>query len=242
LWLSPEDATSRRTSMKFSNGPILVAAAHPDDEVLGCGGTMAKLTGSGHAVHVLFFTDGVGARDGAVADRLRSRRRASAEESLSLLGAHEPTFLDFPDNRLDTIAMLDLAQAVERELERIEPQTILTHHPGDLNVDHRAVHEAVMTAARPQPEASLCDVLCFEVASSTEWRTPSPSTAFVPQMAVDISRHLEQKVAALRLYGDEMRAWPHARSIEAIESLARWRGASFGVAAAEVFSLARAKV
>lgn len=228
--------------MEFSNGPILVAAAHPDDEALGCGGTIARLTGSGHAVHVLFFTDGVGARDAEVAERLRRRRRAAAEASLSLLGAHAPTFLDFPDNRLDTIAMLDLARAVERELERIEPKTILTHHPGDLNVDHRAVHEAVMTAARPQPGASSRDVLCFEVASSTEWRSPSPSTVFVPHMAVDISAYLEQKVAALRLYADEMRDWPHARSIEAIESLARWRGASFGVAAAEVFSFARAKV
>jgi LmbE family N-acetylglucosaminyl deacetylase len=225
--------------LEWSPGPLLVVAAHPDDEALGCAGTIAKATFSGHEVSVVFFTDGVGAREEEIAARLRPARRAAAEKSLAILGARRPTFLDLPDNRLDSVPMLELAWVVERELERIRPRTILTHHHGDLNVDHRAVHEAVMTAVRPQAGRSPVDVLCFEVASSTEWTTPQSSTAFLPQVAVDVTEHLDKKIEALRMYAEEMREWPHARSVEAVVHLARWRGATFGVEAAEAFSVAR---
>ena len=228
--------------MRWSEGPIVVVAAHPDDEALGCAGTMAKASQAGHEVSVLFFTDGVGARQEKVAARLRDARRAAAERSARLLGAGPPKFLDLPDNRLDTVSMLELAQEVEKELKRAKPQAVLTHHHGDLNVDHRAVHEAVMTAVRPQAGNNAVDVLCFEVASSTEWRTPHPGAAFLPHLAVDVTEHLAKKIDALNLYVDEMRDWPHARSIKAVVHLARWRGASFGVEAAEAFSVARARL
>ena len=228
--------------MEWSSGPLLVVAAHPDDEALGCAGTMAKMAREGHEVSVLFFTDGVGARDEDVARRLRQARREAAAKALELLGVARSTFLDWPDNRLDTAPVLELARAVEHEVARVKPRTILTHHYGDLNVDHRAAHEAVMTAVRPQAGTDPVDVLCFEVASSTEWRAPRTSAAFVPQVAVDISEHLERKVEALNCYADEMREWPHARSVEAVVHLARWRGASFGIAAAEAFSIARARL
>lgn len=228
--------------MEWSLGPLLVVAAHPDDEVLGCAGTMAKAVRAGHEVSVLFFTDGVGARGEDVARRLRQGRRKAAEKALEHLGVARSTFLDWPDNRLDTVPALDLARAVEHEIARAKPRTILTHHHGDINVDHRAVHEAVMTAARPQAGTDPVDVLCFEVASSTEWRSPQPSTAFVPQVAVDITDHLERKIEALNCYADEIRVWPHARSLQAVVHLARWRGASVGVAAAESFSVARARL
>lgn len=228
--------------MEWSSGPLLVVAAHPDDEALGCAGTMAKMAGAGHKVSVLFFTDGVGARGEDAARRLLRSRKEAAEQALKLVGAIDATFLDWPDNQLDTVLMLELARAVEQEVLRVKPRTILTHHHGDLNVDHRVVHEAVMTAVRPQAGTEPVDVLCFEVASSTEWRTPSPGAAFFPQVVVDISDHLKCKVDALNCYAEEMREWPHARSVEAVVHLARWRGASAGVAAAEVFSVARARL
>lgn len=224
------------------NGPVLVAAAHPDDEVIGCGGTIARLRASGIEVHVLFFTDGVSARSsGEVSDAAIVRKRA-AIESLALLGVPTPEFLDYPDNRLDAVPMLDLSQSIAHVISRVGPVTVLTHHSGDLNVDHRCVHEAVMTACRPQPGHPVRNILCFEVASSTEWRTPAPGTAFVPQIYIDISEHLVAKLEALDAYRVEMRAWPHARSIKALENLARWRGANVGVDAAEAFSLARMRM
>jgi LmbE family N-acetylglucosaminyl deacetylase len=228
--------------VEWSPGPLLVVAAHPDDEALGCAGTIAKARLSGHEVSVVFFTDGVGAREEKIAARLRPARRAAAEKSLAALGARVPTFLDFPDNRLDSVPMLELARGVERALEQTTPRTILTHHHGDLNVDHRAVHEAVMTAVRPQAGESPVDVLCFEVASSTEWRAPQAGTAFLPQVAVDITEHLDKKIESLRTYAEERREWPHARSVEAVVHLARWRGASFGLEAAEAFSVARMRL
>lgn len=228
--------------MELSSGPLLVVAAHPDDEALGCAGTMAKMARAGHKVSAMFFTDGVGARGEDAPGRLRRARRQAAEKALDLVGATDSTFLDWPDNRLDTVPMLELARAVEHEVARVKPRTILTHHHGDLNVDHRVVHEAVMTAVRPQPGTGPVDVLCFEVASSTEWRVPSPGTVFVPHAVVDISEHLERKVEVLNCYSDEMREWPHARSAEAVVHLARWRGATAGLAAAEAFSVARARL
>lgn len=228
--------------MECSPGPLLVVAAHPDDEALGCAGTMARMALAGHEVAVLFFTDGVSARGEGVPAQLRRSRRAAAERSLASLGATKPTFMDWPDNQLDTVPLLQLARAVKQETERVKPRTVLTHHFGDLNVDHRVVHEAVMTAFRPQANTDPVDILCFEVASSTEWRTPHSSTVFLPNVAVDISKHIDQKIEALNFYADEMREWPHARSIEAVVHLARWRGASFGVAAAEAFFVARARL
>jgi LmbE family N-acetylglucosaminyl deacetylase len=137
--------------------------------------------------------------------------------------------------------MLDLAVAVEQQIAQSRPSLILTHNANDLNVDHRQVHEAVMTAARPQPGHQSPDVLCFEVPSSTEWRSPTAGNAFVPQVFVDISEYLDSKIEALRFYADELRPWPHARSIRGIEHLAGWRGASCGVEAAEAFMVARAR-
>lgn len=225
--------------------PILVVAAHPDDEALGCGGTMARASADGAAVHTLFFTDGVGARDaesGAVDGSAAQQRADAARRALRQLGAAEPERLAFPDNRLDTVAMLDLARCVEATVARVRPVVILTHHADDLNVDHRRVHEAVMTACRPQPGHVVQQILCFEVASSTEWRAPRASTAFLPQLFIDVTEHLPHKLAALREYSTEMHPWPHPRSIEAVEHLARWRGATAGVGAAEAFMVARVRL
>lgn len=222
---------------------VLVIAAHPDDEVLGCGGTIARFASENVPVRIALLADGVRSRqkddvDGAISIEL-TRRRDAARLSSKILGAQSVEFNDFPDNRMDSVDRLDLARAVEVLVGQYSPEMIITHHGGDVNVDHRRVHEAVVTACRPQPGHPVHTILFFETASSTEWQVPSQGAGFMPTWFVDISPHLESKRAALEAYAEEMRTWPHSRSYAALEYLARWRGATIGVEAAEAFVLGR---
>lgn len=220
---------------------ILVIAAHPDDETLGCGGALAKLADQGASVHVAFLADGVFSRAGnqAVQQVELHARRAAAQKACDLLGVRSVSFGDFPDNRMDTTALLDIVQAVEKQIAAHRPDTVFTHQPGDLNIDHRRTHEAVATACRPQPGHPVKTLLCFEVPSSTEWQLPGSAPAFAPNWFEDISGSLDRKLAALDAYAAELRPWPHPRSREGVEHLARWRGAVIGVDAAEAFMLGR---
>jgi len=220
---------------------ILVLAAHPDDEVLGCGGTIAKLADEGAAVHVAFLADGVFSRAGEEQAQQRelASRRAAAQKSCDILGVKSVSFGDLPDNRLDTIPLLEITQAVEALIAKHQPKMVFTHHAGDVNVDHRRLHEAVVTACRPQHGHPVKTLLCFEVPSSTAWQLPGSAPAFTPNWFVDISITLVRKMTALEAYADELRAWPHPRSLQGIEHLAHWRGATVGVDAAEAFMLGR---
>jgi len=219
----------------------LVLAAHPDDEVLGCGGTIAKLADQGVSIHIAFLVDGVSSRGGHPKtrhDELQSRRTA-ARKACDILGVASVSFGDFPDNRMDTVALLDITQAVEELIAKHQPETVFTHHAGDLNIDHRRIHEAVVTACRPQRGQPVKTLLCFEVPSSTEWQLPGSAAVFAPNWFVDISDTLARKLAALNAYATELRDWPHPRSGEGVEYLARWRGATVGVGVAEAFMLGR---
>jgi N-acetylglucosamine malate deacetylase 1 len=218
---------------------ILVIAAHPDDEVLGCGGTIAKLTAEGAEVRVLFLADGVSSREPDSANEELVIRRAAANGACDLLGVQKVSFKDFPDNRMDTIALLDVAKVIEAEIASFAPDTIFSHHAGDLNIDHRRIHEATVVACRPQRGFPVKTLLLFEVPSSTEWQLPDTAPVFAPNWFVDISTTLDQKMAALDIYKDEMRDWPHPRSMRAVGHLAHWRGACVGVEAAEAFILGR---
>ena len=219
---------------------VLVVAAHPDDEALGCGETIAKHAAGGDEVVVVFLADGVTSRQPS-ADHSAgiSRRQNAARSAASILGIRDVRFGDLPDNRLDTVPMLSIARAVEAVVREVGPTTVYTHYAHDLNVDHRLVHEAVMTAVRPQPGSGIATVLTFETPSSTEWRSPQSAPAFSPNWFADITDTLNVKLLALDAYEEEMRPWPHARSREAVEHLARWRGATIGRQAAEAFVLAR---
>lgn len=219
---------------------VLVIAAHPDDEVLGCGGTIARHRADGDQVSLLFLADGVGARgDTSARTAELPARRAAGDAAAELLGATAPIYLDFPDNRLDTVALLDLVQAVERVAAEIRPGRVYTHHGGDLNIDHRICHQAVLTAFRPMAGQTARAIYGFEVPSSTEWMFGATGLAFLPGHFVDVSAHLPAKIAAMRCYEMEMRPFPHPRSAEAIEALARWRGATVGCTAAEAFTVIR---
>jgi N-acetylglucosamine malate deacetylase 1 len=219
------------------SGIVLAVVAHPDDEVLGAGGTLARHAANGDTVHVLFLTDGVGARGG---DKTAAERRAqAARRAASLLGAREPAFLGLPDNRLDRVDLLDIVQPIETVVRKIAPHVIYTHYAGDLNIDHVLCQRAVLTACRPLPGSNLRRIYAMEVPSSTEWAPPHPNNAFMPTRFIDISDTYEAKRRALEAYGEEMRAFPHPRSFEAVNALAVWRGASVGVPAAEAFVVVR---
>jgi LmbE family N-acetylglucosaminyl deacetylase len=215
---------------------ILIVAAHPDDEALGCGGAIARHVAAGDSIAALFLADGETSR--GTGGGLSSRREA-ARKAAKILGFEAQHFLDFPDNRLDSVPLLDVVRAVEAVLAAIRPNMIYTHHAGDLNVDHRIAQQAVLTACRPLAGSSVERILAFEVPSSTEWSAPGVGPLFAPNVFVDIAEFLPKKLAALAAYADEMRPFPHPRSIEAVGALARWRGASAGMAAAEAFMLVR---
>lgn len=222
----------------------LIIAAHPDDEVLGCGGAMAKWSSEGAEVHSLIMAEGATSRD---KNRDPESRNAdlthlaqAAQKAGEILGIASVELLSYPDNRMDSVDLLDVVKSVEEHIDKVKPQAVVTHHSADLNIDHQVIHEAVMAASRPQPGHPVKRILSFEVSSSTEWQSPKFGNSFIPNWFEDISDTLELKIKALEAYESEMRKWPHARSIKAVEHLARWRGASVGREAAEAFILERA--
>lgn len=219
---------------------VLVVAAHPDDEVLGCGGTIARHTASGDEVRVLILGKGIASRGTGRKAAELAKLRSAAKKANAILAVKEHFLERMPDNRMDGVDLLDVVKVVEQHIDDFNPQTVYTHHAGDLNVDHRVTHQAVMTACRPVPGLSVARILCFEVPSSTEWQAPASGPVFAPNWFCDISCTLPAKLKALRAYADEMRKWPHPRSLRAVKHLAHWRGATVGVDAAEAFVLARA--
>lgn len=220
---------------------ILILAAHPDDEALGCGGLIAKLTDEGATVHVAFLADGVFSRTGTEKEQQQEllTRRMAAQAACKVLGVSSVSFDNFPDNRMDTVALLDIAKTIEKLIAKYSPDTVLTHHAGDVNIDHRRIHEAVTIACRPQVGSIIKTVLFFEVPSSTEWQFPGSASVFFPNWFVDVSNTIDRKLAALDCYADEMRSWPHPRSAQGVKHLAHWRGATIGVDSAEAFMLGR---
>jgi len=162
-----------------------------------------------------------------------------AHQAGKILGVNSVTLLGFPDNRMDSLDRLDVIKAVEKEIERLKPDTVVTHHSGDLNIDHRIINEAVVTACRPQPENTVHRILSFEVPSSTEWQSSTSILAFQPNWFEDVSKTIDKKIEALKIYQSEMREWPHSRSLKNIINLSKYRGSSVGREAVEAFVLLR---
>lgn len=218
----------------------LVIAAHFDDEVLGCGGTIAKLTNEGHEVHVCVLTDSCTAQyRGKASDEMVKQKMAESEEVNKTLGIKNTHVSDFPDMKLDTIPHVELNREIEQHIRRIKPEVVYTHHWGDVNKDHRLVFESTMVAVRPVEHSSVKRVLCYEVPSATEWAAPTPGNIFAPNVFVDIGKTLDRKVAAMEMYRSEIRKYPHPRSVENITNQAFLRGSSVGLVAAESFMLIR---
>jgi len=221
---------------------ILFIAAHPDDEVLGCGGTIARMAQEGNHVYIAVIGEGITARyqqrnqaDKTLVIKLRNKTQRVGE----LLGAKQIFTFDLPDNRFDTVPMLDIVKLIENLIDRIQPQIIYTHHGGDLNIDHRQVFCATLTATRPLPGCSVKTIYTYEVPSSTEWAMGKFLPPFQPNVFMDIQGTLENKLQALALYESEGRIFPHPRSPEALKAIASRWGSVSGCYAAEAFELIR---
>lgn len=218
---------------------ILVLAAHPDDEVLGCGGTIARLSSEGHKVTIAILGQGAASRfpkDSTEALSEISALRERSREAARILGVAEALHYDLPDNRFDSVNLLDVVKLIEGIGRRTNPDEVYTQHGGDLNVDHQITFRATMTAFRPLPGARVRALYSYEVASSTEWSFGNSPPAFIPDTFVDISEFLDKKLEALTAYREELRSPPHPRSIEGVSAQARDRGARVGVGAAEAFA------
>ncbi|MCM8774881.1 MAG: PIG-L family deacetylase [Candidatus Omnitrophica bacterium] len=223
---------------------ILVVAAHPDDEILGCGATLARLAEEGHRVHILILGEGITSRDekhhSNTVQRQLVRLHKGVGKAGKILGVVSTEVLNFPDNRFDTVPLLELVKAVARKKREVRPQMVLTHHAFDLNIDHQLTFKAALTACRPVPREIVQEVYSFEVPSSTEWQRAKPGLIFCPTFYVEVKkRHLEKKIKALAVYASEMRPAPHPRSPRSIRSLAKWRGSNVGRSYAECFEVVR---
>jgi len=219
---------------------ILVIAAHPDDEVLGCGGTMARLSKKGSLINILIVAEGITSRDRERDIKKRSndllKLRMDARSSAKVLGAKSINFLDYPDNRLDTVPLLDIVKNIELFIKKFKPDVVFTHSENDMNIDHSIVSRASLTACRPVPNLTVKKVYAFEVLSSTEY---NPYSTFQPNYFVNIEEVINKKINALQKYKSEMRASPHPRSIIASKNLASLRGSVVGLKYAEAFRLLR---
>ncbi|MEO6238773.1 MAG: PIG-L deacetylase family protein [Vicinamibacterales bacterium] len=224
---------------------VLTIAAHPDDEILGCGATMAAHAARGDSVSILILGEGLTSRaqTRAAADRAGiPGLQRDAHRAAAAIGVSDVTLLDFPDNRFDSVPLLDVVKAVEQARDRVRPDVVYVHHWGDLNIDHRVTFDAVMAAFRPLPEATQAAVYAYEVPSSTGWAGPSPAMAFLPNHYVSIGPALDRKIEAMELYESERRTWPHPRAPDALRAWARYRGTQVGVDAAEAFVTVRTVV
>tara|TARA_B100001250_G_C19646070_1_gene720420 strand:+ start:117 stop:785 length:669 start_codon:yes stop_codon:yes gene_type:complete len=214
---------------------IIVFAAHPDDEVLGCGGTIARHASEGDIVTVVFACDGESSRENGK-EKINSRYKSAAAVS-KILGCNEPIFLNFKDNRLDDYNLLDIVKKIEEIINKIKPSIVYTHSKNDLNIDHQLIFKSVLTACRPLPGSTVQSIFSFEIPSSTEWNISEDT--FIPQRYVNITKFVEKKTKALKMYDSEMRNFPHPRSYKVIEAIQNFRGATSGFNAAEAFAIIR---
>lgn len=217
---------------------ILFVAAHPDDEVLGCGGTIARHVSEGDTVVVVFMTNGVSARDTKKETLAELERKQSSQLALKKLGVDIVYYESFPDNKMDAIPLIDIVKVIEHYIFDSKPRVVYTHFSHDLNIDHRITHQAVMTACRPQRGVTVQEIYCFEVLSSTEWNSINVAK-FNPNKFVDITEYYDQKVNALLEYKQEMREFPHSRSFECVDALTTYRGSIVGLKRAEAFQVER---
>lgn len=221
---------------------ILVVAAHPDDEVLGLGGTLLKHTAAGDKVFILILTDGHSSRNAHILDEkalaeIEARKQACIK-CADILGASDVRFYSFDDQRLDTYPLIELVQAIEKYARTVDPDIVYIHHSGDVNKDHKVMFEASITAFRPVTGKNI-RLLAYETFSSSEWGLPVEKVSFLPNVYYDITDFLDKKIEAVKCYAMELREYPHPRSVEGIRIAAQYRGAVIARPAAEGFVLLR---
>ena len=229
----------------FDNKRVLVVVAHPDDEVLGPGGTMHFLAKNRNCeIRAIILGEGITSRaDARDPERWQKEleiHRANIQQAADAIGYRSIGIYDFPDNRFDTVALLDIIKIIEKEKESFKPDVIFTHHGGDVNIDHQRTFEAVITACRPMSHEKGSTIITFETMSGTEWRASTDPRHFLPNLFFEISEDgLSAKVKAMESYEFEKRQYPHPRSPEALKIRAQMWGVSQGVALAEAFCVVR---
>ena len=221
---------------------ILVFAAHPDDEMLGCGATLLKYKKKGYKVKSFFIGDGESSRKLDKRSTLKSiiKREKQAIEVSKKSKFEKPIFKRFPDNRLDTIPLLDIVKFIEKQIQFYKPEIIFTHFENDLNIDHQITYKAVLTASRPMSKTFVKKIYSFEIPSSTDFSLSSNAKKFFnPNFFVEIDKTIQKKLSLLKIYKEEIKKWPHSRSIKSIKNLAMYRGSQIGKKYAEAFILVR---
>lgn len=220
---------------------ILVVVAHPDDELLGLGGTVRRLADAGKEVHALILAEGITSRSNLREEANKKELvelQEDARRAAEVIGYKSIDFCGYPDNRMDEVDLLDIIKTVLKYIEIYEPDTIFTHHHGDLNIDHRRTCEAVLTACRPVGTYAVKRIYAFETPSSTEWNY-TYSEPFMPNVYVDVTETLEKKIKGMACYRSESASYPHPRSPESLRALAKLRGSNVGFKSAEAFMLLR---
>jgi len=215
---------------------VLVLAAHPDDELLGLGGTVARHADAGDEVIAVIASEGATSR---YASDAAATLEASCRAAAVVLGIREVRFLGFADQRMDTVPLIEVTQRIEAVVREVRPDTVYTHHWGDLNRDHRVVSEATQVACRPVGGNYPRRVYCFETPSSSEWSAPDPASQFTPTRFVDVTATIDRKLRAMACYPSEVRPAPHPRSLDGLRARAAVWGHTVGVGYAEAFVVLR---
>ncbi len=223
---------------------VLVFAPHPDDEVLGCGGTIARYVVEGNDVYVCIVTSGyppIYENDYKCAQEngWPHIQYPNIMDAHKLLGVKETFFLQFPTVMLETVPRYELNDSINKMVQKIKPEVVFVPHFGDMQRDHALVSEAVMVAVRPKNEYTVRYVYSYETLSETEWNIPHASNAFIPDTFIDIQPYLKKKQDAMNCFLTQICDFPNPRSLKAVEALARLRGSTMGAEAAEAFSLIR---
>jgi LmbE family N-acetylglucosaminyl deacetylase len=227
------------------NKRIMIVVAHPDDELLGSGATLHKLINDYNVkTHVVILGEGITSRsnerDVDLWEKELATHRENIDNAQKAIGFHSTSIFDFPDNRFDTVALLDIIKVIEQEKINFQPEVIFTHHGGDVNIDHQRTFEAVMTACRPMQNEIVKTIITFETPSGTEWRSPTDPRHFLPNLFFSVSQaNIDAKIKGMESYEFERREYPHPRSPEALKIQAQRCGIMVGTDFAEAFCLVR---
>ncbi len=223
---------------------VLVIAAHPDDEVYGMGGTIAKLSEQGHQVYVLIITDGCTSqyRNSENINDIIYKKQRETRIANEILGVKEVFFCDLPDMHLNEVPHVTVNEKIEAIIKSIKPEEVYTHFYGDVNLDHQIVYKSTLVATRPIPNQSVKRLYAYSVPSSTEWTPHSPGTSFLPNVFSDIKNYINIKEMAIKAYETEVRNYPHPRSCESVKALDLAVGLQCGLESCESFVLLRSLV
>ncbi len=224
--------------MKQTKKNVLIVVAHSDDESFGCGGLIKSLSEKKYKLYAISFTNGVGSRGKRTEKDIEERKKHSIKAS-RILGFRWLAQYNFPDNQLDKITLLEIVKIIEKHKKILNPEIVITHNFYDLNIDHRIIAEATLTAFRPEPKSKCKEIITFEIPSSTDYRMLKRSKNFVPNYFVNIQKYLNSKIKAIKSYKNELKKPPHSRSIEGIKNLSKIRGNQSGVKYAEAYEIIR---